>query len=74
MIYLTVTNWILNPKTLPFCAECSFIYTNLLFSSITCLMTSTLLSAPHPLKYVVYLVCQMFYMSYKVYDNVQEYY
>ena len=33
-----------------------------------------LLSAPHPLKYLMYLVCQMFLHHTKCYDNVQQYY
>ena len=41
---------------------------------MTCLVTSTLLSAPQPLKYLVYLVCQMFLRHIKCYDNVQKYY
>ena len=41
---------------------------------MTCLVTSTLLSAPHPLKHLVYLVCQMFLRHIKRYNNVQKYY
>ena len=41
---------------------------------MTCLVTSTLLSAPHPLKYLVYLLCQIFLRHIKCHGNVQEYY
>ena len=41
---------------------------------MTCLVASTLLSTPHPLKHLVYLVCQMFLRHIKRYNNVQKYY